>query len=122
MEIKVTKITPFNGKGGLLGFASVALVVGENQISLNSISIRESNKDGNIKIYCSPAQQLSTKDNKYYDIFNIQGQLWWDINNAIIAAYKGENSSKATATETPQQPTQQTTLANKKMNPFTAKK
>lgn len=119
MEVKVTRITPFSGKGGFLGFASVAIMVGESEININSISIKESDKDGQRKIYCTPPQQLNAKDNKYYDIANIKGQLWWDVNNAVVAAYKGENSPSQKEETPTKQPTQ--SLAQKKLNPFTQK-
>lgn len=121
MEIKVIRVTPFEGKGGMKGFASVAIVVEESEITINSIAIKESNKEGN-KLYCSPPQQLSPKDNKYYDIANIKGQLWWDVSNAVLAAYSGNGTKASTYPENSNQtPKPQQTLAAKKVNPFVQK-
>lgn len=97
MEIKVTRINKFDGKGGFRGYATVELVEDESVITINGLSIKDIEKDGKQKTIVLPPQQKSPKDDKYYDIASVKGPLWWKISDAVISEFFGQGAPKREA-------------------------
>jgi DNA-binding cell septation regulator SpoVG len=127
MEINVVRVTKFAGKGGMLGFATIELVEGENKVILPSLNIKEITKDGETKHFVFAAQAKG-KDGKYYDQYSVKGPLFWDITNAVMAVYNGEaevketpkSDAKAALTETSSSisPAAAKAKVTKKVNPW----
>lgn len=119
LEIKVVRLNKYEGKYGMKGFCAVELHMGDDiVVTLNSISIKEITKDGNTKLIACPPQQKNEKDNKYYDYFNVKGQLWWDISNAILTEYNGGATTAEAKPEAGRPDPLKAAIANKKVNPF----
>lgn len=97
MEITVPRLTRFEA-GNFKGFASAVLDLGDGvKITINSLGIKEWTKDGETKLIVTPPQQQSKKDQKYYDMVHVDGQLWWDITNAVLAKFNGEEDTTTTS-------------------------
>ena len=115
MQINVVRLTRFEGAGGFKGFSTVEILLeGNNKIEFNSLAIKEFTKDGETKLIVTPAQQQSKKDQKYYDMYKVHGQLWWDVVNAVLAVYNGEAEATGSTQLAPTEQTAPTSPASTK--------
>lgn len=89
MEIKSLRVTKWE-KDNIKGFATVVVDLGEeNTLTLNNITVRQFQKDGETKVAAFlPSRKKD--DGKYEDYVSMRGDFWWKINDAIIAELNGE--------------------------------
>lgn len=93
MEIKTLRVTKWE-KDNIKGFATVVVDLGEETLlTLNNITIREFQKDGEAKIAAFlPSRKKD--DGKYEDYVSMKGPFWWSINDAILAELTGKEAPK----------------------------
>ena len=93
MDVEVIRINRFTGKSGFMGYATVKISFEDYSMVINGFTISET-KSG--KLMGKPPQTKSPKDDKWYDVVTLEGDLLWKISNEIVRQY--ENGSSGTGT------------------------
>ena len=94
MNVRVKRLKRFEAESGLKAFADVELYMDTYKITIEGLIVKEIVKEGTPKLIVAMPQYKTSKTNEdgtkedaWRDTVYIEGKLWWEVYNRVLAEY-----------------------------------